>query len=43
MSEQEIDLYYKTVLDLVSVAGKVSVAERERNLTFRSFIDPRCE
>ncbi len=24
MTEQEIDIYYKTVLDLVSLAGKVS-------------------
>ena len=24
MTEQEIDIYYKTVLDLASLAGKVS-------------------
>jgi hypothetical protein len=25
MTDQEIDIYYKTVLDLVSLAGKVSI------------------
>ena len=26
MTEKEIDIYYKTILDLVSLAGKVSLS-----------------